>query len=226
MTRGIFVTGTDTGVGKTRVAVALLQGLAAQGVRAIGMKPVAAGILPGEAGNADVTALIDAAGVAAEIADINPFCYAQPIAPHLAAEQQGTSIDLDTIAAAYARLAARSDAIVVEGAGGASTPLSERTDMLDIATRLGLPVLLVVGIRLGCVNHALLTANAIRARGLELAGWVANRIDPAMPAATANVATLARMLAAPLVADLPWQGAAGNSPPIRGAALAALRLAG
>jgi dethiobiotin synthetase len=226
MTRGIFVTGTDTGVGKTRVAVALLQGLAAQGVRAVGMKPVAAGVLPGEARNADVTALIGAAGVAAPIADINPFCYAQPIAPHLAAAQEGRGIDLDTIAAAYASLAARSDAIVVEGAGGASTPLSERADMLDIAARLGLPVLLVVGIRLGCLNHALLTANAIRARGLELAGWVANRIDPAMPAATANVATLARMLAAPLVADLPWQDAAGSPPPIRGAALAALRLAG
>ena len=98
--------------------------------------------------------------------------------------------------------------------------------MLDVAARLGLPVLLVVGIRLGCLNHALLTVNAIRARGLEFAGWVANRIDPAMPAATANVATLARMLAAPLVADLPWQGAAGSPPPIRGAALAALRLAG
>ena len=225
MTRGIFVTGTDTGVGKTRVAVALLRGLAADGVRAIGMKPVAAGTLSGEARNADVTALIDAAGVAAEIADINPFSYPQPIAPHLAAARQGTGIDVETIAVAYTRLAARSEAVVVEGAGGALTPLSERTDMLDIAARLGLPVLLVVGVRLGCLNHALLTAQAIRARGLELAGWVANRIDPAMPEVAANVATLARMLAAPLIADLAWQTAAGDAAVIRGAALATLRLA-
>ena len=226
MTRGIFVTGTDTGVGKTRVAVALLRGLAADGVRAIGMKPVAAGTLPGEARNADVTALIDAAGVAAEIADINPYSYPQPIAPHLAAARRGTGIDVETIAAAYTRLAARSEAVVVEGAGGALTPLSERTDMLDIAARLGLPVLLVVGVRLGCLNHALLTAQAIRARGLELAGWVANRIDPAMPEAAANVATLARMLAVPLIADLSWRTGAGDAAIIRGAALAALRLTG
>ena len=226
MTRGIFVTGTDTGVGKTRVAVALLRGLAADGVRAIGMKPVAAGILPGEARNADVTALIDAAGVAADVADINPYSYPQPIAPHLAAARQGTGIDMGIIAAAYARLAARSAAVVVEGAGGALTPLSERTDMLDIAARLGLPVLLVVGVRLGCLNHALLTAQAIRARGLELVGWVANRIDPAMPEAAANVATLARMLAAPLIADLAWRTGADDAAGIRGAALAALRLTG
>jgi dethiobiotin synthetase len=226
MTRGIFVTGTDTGVGKTRVAVALLRGLAADGVRAIGMKPVAAGTLAGEARNADVTALIDAAGVAAEIADINPYSYPQPIAPHLAAARQGIGIDVETIAAAYARLAARSAAVVVEGAGGALTPLTQRTDMLDIAARLGLPVLLVVGIRLGCLNHALLTAQAIRARGLELVGWVANRIDPAMPEAAANVATLARMLAAPLIADLAWRTGAGDAAVIRGAALAALRLTG
>jgi dethiobiotin synthetase len=224
MTRGIFVTGTDTGVGKTYVAAALLRGLAAAGVRAIGMKPVAVGILPGEARNADVTALIAAAGVAAEIADINPFSYRQPIAPHLAAAQEGTGIDLETIAAAYARLAAQSDAVVVEGAGGALTPLSERTDMLDIAARLGLPVLFVVGVRLGCLSHALLTAQAIRARGLELVGWAANRIDPAMPAAAANVAALSRMLPAPLIADLAWQGATGDAAVIRGAALATLRL--
>lgn len=226
MTRGIFVTGTDTGVGKTRVAAALLRGLAAAGVRALGMKPVAAGIERGQARNADVAALIAAAGAAADIADINPYSFAQPMAPHLAAAAAGIVIDLETIAAACARLAARADAVVVEGAGGAMTPLSERTDMLDIAARLGLPVLLVVGIRLGCLNHALLTAQAIRARGLELAGWAANRIDPAMGEADANVATLVRILPAPLIADFPWTIAGGAGAPIRGAALAVLRLAG
>jgi dethiobiotin synthetase len=224
--RGIFVTGTDTGVGKTRVAAALLRGLAAAGVRALGMKPVAAGIERGQARNADVAALIAAAGAAADIADINPYSFAQPMAPHLAAAVAGTVIDLETIAAACARLAARADAVVVEGAGGAMTPLSERTDMLDIAARLGLPVLLVVGIRLGCLNHALLTAQAIRARGLALAGWAANRIDPAMREADANVATLVRILPAPLIADFPWTSAGGAAAPVRGAALAVLRLAG
>jgi dethiobiotin synthetase len=223
MTRGIFVTGTDTGVGKTRVAVALLRGLAADGIRAIGMKPVAAGTLPGEACNADVAALIAAAGVAAARADVNPYSFAPPIAPHLAAARAGTPIDLDVIAAAYARLAARAEAVVVEGAGGAMAPLSARTDMLDIAARLRLPVLLVVGVRLGCLNHALLTAQAIRARGLELAGWIANRIDPAMPEAAANVAALSRMLAAPLLADIAWQAASDTTPPLPRAVLAALR---
>ena len=223
MTRGLFVTGTDTGVGKTRVAAALLSGLAADGVRAIGMKPVASGIVPGETCNADVAALTAAAGVAAQLADVNPYAFAPAIAPQLAAARARVVIDVEIIAAAYARLAAQADAVVVEGAGGAMTPLSDRADMLDIAARLGLPVLLVVGVRLGCINHALLTAQAVRARGLELVGWAASRIDPAMPEADANVATLARLLAAPLIADLPWQPAA-SAAPIRGAALAALRI--
>ncbi len=224
MTRGIFVTGTDTGVGKTRVAAALLRGLAADGVRAVGMKPVASGVEPGETCNADVAALAAAAGVAAAIADVNPYAFAPAIAPHLAAARTGAVIDVETIAAAYARLAAQADAVVVEGAGGAMTPLSDRADMLDIAVRLGLPVLLVVGVRLGCINHALLTAQAVRARGLELVGWAASRIDPAMAQADANVATLSRLLAAPLIADLRWQAGAAAAAPIRGSALAALRL--
>ncbi len=140
--------------------------------------------------------------------------------------RRGTVIELRTIAAAYARLAARAQAVVVEGAGGVFSPLSDATDMLDIAARLGLPALLVVGVRLGCLNHALLSVQAIRARGLELAGWVANRIDPAMAAADANVATLVRIVPAPLIADLRWQADAAAAAPIAGAALAALRLVG
>jgi len=215
--RGLFVTGTDTGVGKTVVAAALLRGLVADGVRALGMKPVAAGIEPGRSRNADVDALVAAGNVAAPLADVNPYAFDAPIAPHLAAARSGTVIDLERIASAYGRLAARADAVVVEGAGGALVPLSRRSDMLDIAARLGLPVLLVVGVRLGCLNHALLTALAISARGLRLVGWVANRIDAAMPEAEANVETLARLLPAPLIADLPWHGAATGAPPIRGA---------
>jgi dethiobiotin synthetase len=203
MSRGLFVTGTDTGVGKTVVSVSLL--LALRGVcRAAGMKPVAAGIDAGETLNADVRALIAAGNVDAPLCDFNPYSFAPPIAPELAARAVRTTIDVEVIAAAYVRLAERVDRVVVEGAGGALVPLTRRTDMLDIPRHLGIPVLLVVGVRLGCLNHALLSALAIGARGLVLAGWVANRIDPAMREGDANVATLAERLPAPLVADVAW----------------------
>ncbi|MET0168377.1 MAG: dethiobiotin synthase [Vicinamibacterales bacterium] len=205
MTHGIFVTGTDTGVGKTVVAAALLRALVGAGYRAIGMKPVAAGIAIGETVHADARALIAAGNVMAPIADVSPFAFALPIAPELAARAAGTTIDLDRIAAAYARLGTTADAIVVEGAGGAVVPLSRTSDMLDIPVRLALPVLLVVGIRLGCLNHALLSALAIAARGLRFAGWVANRIDPDMMASDANVAALVERLPAPLCADFAWR---------------------
>jgi dethiobiotin synthetase len=218
MGQGIFVTGTDTGVGKTRVAVALLRGLAADGHRVVGMKPVAAGIDAGADANADVLALAAASTVAVARADANPYAFAPAIAPHLAAARAGVAIDLARCAAAYDRLAAASDFVVVEGAGGALVPLGDRIDMLDLAQRLGLPLLLVVGIRLGCLNHALLSALALRGRGLPLAGWVANRIDPAMSEADANVAALSERLGAPLVADLRWSPADGAPSPIRGAA--------
>jgi dethiobiotin synthetase len=220
LAQGIFVTGTDTGVGKTRVAVALLRGLAADGHQVVGMKPVAAGIDPGCDANADVAALAAASTFAADPADANPYAFAPAIAPHLAAERAGVAIDVERCAQAYARLAARADFVVVEGAGGALVPLGGGADMLDLPRRLGLPVLLVVGVRLGCLNHALLTALAIRARGLALAGWVANRIDPAMDEADANVRALATLLAAPPLADLGWDTEQAPPAPLRGAVAA------
>lgn len=223
MTRGIFICGTDTGVGKTVVAAALLRTLVAQGLRAVGMKPVATGIGPHATVNIDVALLIAAGNVAAPLADVNPFSFAPGVAPHLAAAKVGVAIDLGAIAAAYARLAARADVVIVEGAGGALVPLGARTDMLDIPARLGLPVLLVVGIRLGCLNHALLSALAINARGPRFAGWVANRIDPAMPEADANVAALMQRLPGPLVADIGWH--AGHAQALR-LPVAALRVLG
>jgi dethiobiotin synthetase len=204
MTRGVFVTGTDTGVGKTVVATLLLRALADARHRAVGMKPVAAGFATGESVSADVKSLIEAGNVEAPIADVNPFSFDLAAAPELAARAAGTCIELDRIEAAYARLAALADAIVVEGAGGVLVPLSPRADMLDIPARLGLPVLLVVGIRLGCLNHALLSALAINARGVRFAGWVANRIDRAMKDADANVSLLAERLPVPLLADIRW----------------------
>ena len=203
--RGIFITGTDTGVGKTVIAVAILRALVAEGVRAVGMKPVAAGFAPGTTVNADVAALMAAGNVDAPRDEVNPYSFGAAIAPHLAAARVGVAMEVDAIARAYRRLSARAEVVVVEGAGGALVPLGPRADMLDIATALGLPVVLVVGMRLGCLNHALLAALAVSARGLPLAGWVANRIDPSMEAASANVAALAERLPAPLVADVGWR---------------------
>jgi len=221
-TRGIFISGTDTGVGKTRMAVALLRLLVASGVRAVGMKPVAAGISSGARVNADVDALLAAGNVAAPAAEVNPFSFAPAIAPHLAAAQAGVAIDLESIASAYRRLCARADVVVVEGAGGVLVPLNAKVDMLDVAARLGVPILLVVGIRLGCLNHALLSAHAISTRGLAFGGWIANRIDPAMAAADDNVATLAQRLPAPLIADVDWCEGQGQDACIGSEALAAL----
>ncbi len=206
MTAGLFVTGTDTGVGKTRVAEALLRALVAARLKAVGMKPVSAGIAPGASANADVDALRLAGNVDAPLAERNPFAYTPPIAPHVAAEEAHRPIRMESIVAAYARLAARADAVVVEGAGGVLVPLGGGADMLDIAAALRLPVLLVVGVRLGCLNHALLSELAIRARGLVCAGWVANRIDPAMERADESVRTLDALLGAPRVASAAWGG--------------------
>ena len=201
--RGIFVTGTDTGIGKTVVATLLLRALCAAGVRCVGMKPIAAGF--GDRGvNDDVLALAAAANVAAPVNDRNPYAFADAVAPHLAAQACGTTIDIDVIVAAARRLAANTDALIVEGAGGALVPLDSSHDMLDVAVALELPVLLVVGLRLGCLNHALLSALAIRRRGLVLRGWVANTFSAPMPLADRNVATLKDRLGAPVaVIDSP-----------------------
>ncbi len=204
MTRGLFITGTDTGVGKTVFACALLRAFAAHGLRAVGMKPIAAGIVPGATCNADVAAFAAAGNVEAPLALRNPFAFAPAIAPHLAAAEAGVAIDLARIREAYDQLAARADRVVVEGAGGVYVPLDARGDMLDVARSLSLPVVLVVGMRLGCLNHALLSAHAIRARGLALAGWVANLVDPAMARIDANLAALDERLPAPRIAIMDW----------------------
>lgn len=204
MTASLFVTGTDTGIGKTHACVAILRGLVAEGRRAVGMKPVAAGIDAGATTNADVDALARAGNVEAPLPERNPYGFAAAIAPHAAAAREGRMIDLERIVDAHDRLAARADVVVVEGAGGPLVPLDGRHDMLDIAKRLGSPVLLVVGVRLGCLNHALAAEIAIRGRGLVLAGWIANRIDPAMEAAESSIAVLAARLPAPMLTEIAW----------------------
>jgi dethiobiotin synthetase len=183
------------------VATALVRALAQRGVRVAGMKPVAAGIEAGERDNADVRALMHASNVDAPSALVNPYAFAESIAPHAAAACEGRAIDLTVLKDAYAQLAAKADAVIVEGAGGALVPLDRRHDMLDVAVAFRLPVLLVVGVRLGCINHALLSALAVRGRGLALAAWVATRIDPAMRAPQASVDALRERLAAPCIGD-------------------------
>jgi dethiobiotin synthetase len=201
MSKGLFITGTDTGIGKTTLACALLRKYAAEGWRAVGMKPIAAG---GGEDNDDLVALAAAGNVDAPLPERCPYPFADAVAPHLAARGAGVTIELDRIRKSYEDLTARAERIVVEGAGGALSPLDDRRDMLDIARALGLPVLMVVGIRLGCLNHALLTSLAIRARGLELVGWVANSIDPTMKLQDENAAALERWLPAPRIASIRW----------------------
>lgn len=211
--RGVFVAGTDTGVGKTYVACALLRALRACGLRAAGMKPIAAGIDAHETVNADVAALAEADALEVPLRARNPYAFADPIAPHLAARDRGVTVELAVVAAAFRELAQVADAIVVEGAGGVRVPVAPGIDMLDIARRLRLPVVLVVGMRLGCLNHALLSADAIAARGLTLAGWVANRIDPSMLRADDNVRELRRLVRAPLLADVAYGAPAAFAGP-------------
>ncbi len=203
---GLFITGTDTGVGKTRVATALLRAFARRGLRAVGMKPVAAGCerIDGALVSEDVAALVAASNVNLSVDLINPYRFQAAIAPHLAAELAGETISLQKIRDAYVVLAARADRVVVEAAGGFLVPLNEHEDFGDLARLLELPVLLVVGMRLGCLNHALLTAEAVQRRGLQFAGWVANRLDAQMPAFEQNVHALRERLRVPLLGTIPF----------------------
>jgi len=200
-----FVTGTDTEVGKTLVSCALVHHLRKTHARVVGMKPVAAGTIdtPNGPDNEDAVALRAAGSVQVPRELDNPYCLPLPMSPHLAARAAGQVIDLGVLVDRYHQLAALADVVVVEGAGGFHVPLNDTETGADLARRLGLPVVLVVGLRLGCLNHALLTAEAIRARGLRLAGWVANRVDPAMSAADDNIAYLTDRLGAAPWADVP-----------------------
>lgn len=206
----LFVTGTDTGVGKSLVSAALLHALAKHSSgrypRVAGMKPIAAGtrLLDGQEVNDDVLALRAASTVRVPPHLDNPVLLRQPLSPHLAAAHENTRIAIAHIADCHRQLLLLADAVVVEGAGGFLVPLSANETGADLAQALNLPVILVVGLRLGCLNHALLTAEAIAARGLTLAGWVANQIDPAMAAVAGNRAFLQARLAAPLLAQIPF----------------------
>ncbi|MGY8526305.1 dethiobiotin synthase [Paracidovorax citrulli] len=212
-----FVTGTDTGIGKTHASAALLHAFAQAGWRSAGMKPVASGCEwvedasgAGAWRNEDVEQLRAAGTVRVPTRLTCPYLLRTPCSPHLAAQAERVRIEPEPIEQAMRELLSHTDALVVEGVGGFRVPLasgSDGWDTADLVQRLALPVVLVVGIRLGCLNHAMLTVEAVRARGLRLAGWIANRIDPDMMLADANIATLEDALRAqqmPLLGVLPW----------------------
>ena len=209
MSGGVFITGTDTGVGKTLVSATLLAALNAAGCNAVGMKPVASGCSETADGlrNDDAERLIAHSAGSLDYRLVNPYALATPIAPHLAAADAGTQIRLDPIVAGFAALSTNADCVVVEGVGGWAVPLSPTLMQADLVRALQLPVVLVVGLRLGCINHALLSARAIQNDGCTLIGWIGNGIDPAMARLDDNIATLRARLPAPLLGVLPASAA-------------------
>jgi len=199
MSQAWFVTGTDTGVGKTYASVALLHALRGRGLRAVGMKPVASGCEPGGAGwqNEDALALQAASDPRPDYADVNPYALPVATAPQLAARDAGIVVALPPLLEAFARLSAGADAVVVEGAGGWLAPMGDGLDQSAMARAVGGQVLLVVGLRLGCLSHARLTARAIEADGCRLAGWIGNRVDPDFDRVDDYLALLDAALPAP-----------------------------
>ena len=205
MNRGVFITGTDTDCGKTEVALAMLRGLRERGIRAAGFKPVAAGANrhDGELQNADALALQAAGAGEFPYSTVNPYCFEPAVAPHLAAAEAGVVIDPQTVVSACTELASSSDFVVAEGAGGWRVPLALQLDMQELALLLGFPVVLVVGLRLGCLNHALLSEQAILASGAPFLGWIGSQVDPGMERLNGNVETLLRQLRVPCLGVLP-----------------------
>ena len=207
--RGIFITGTDTGVGKTVVACALVRAFRAQGLKVGVMKPVASGSqrTPDGLRNEDALALMSAAGTTRPYGDVNPYCFEPPISPHIAAKEASIAVDASIIKHHYDALAAECDSVVVEGAGGWFAPINDHQTMADLAWALSIPVLMVVGVKLGCLNHAQLTRQAIEAHGVSFAGWIANGIDAAMVRGPENLAALERLLGEPPLAIIPHASA-------------------
>jgi len=202
----LFITGTDTGVGKTLVSVSLVKALVKHGLRVSVMKPIASGSEHTPAGlrNADALALAEASNVTVPYATTNPYCFEPAISPHIAAEEAKIDVDVGLIKSQFEALAGGADFVVVEGAGGWYAPISRTQWMADLPKALGIPTLLVVGVRLGCLNHALLSKQAIEAAGVEWAGWVANAIDPTLERAAENLSSLERMLGSEPLAVFPF----------------------
>jgi dethiobiotin synthetase len=203
---GLFVTGTDTGIGKTVIACALVRAFAARGERVAVMKPIASGSERAPEGlrNEDALALLEASNVPLAYGQVNPYCFEPAISPHIAAEDVRIEVDLAKIASIFEQIRHLGDRVIVEGAGGWLAPINARESMADLARALRVPALLVVGLRLGCLNHAQLSRLAIEAAGVPFAGWVANRMQPAMEREAENLATLERRLGGPPLALVPF----------------------
>ncbi|HEY8586365.1 MAG TPA: dethiobiotin synthase [Rhodanobacter sp.] len=225
MIDAIFIAGTDTGIGKTHASCALLHALRAAGHRTCGMKPVASGCAPTAHGlRNDDAAALQACGSDPELPYglINPVALRDPLSPHLAAAHDGVVVSLDSLRSAFEQLRGRHQRVVVEGIGGWLVPLAPGLFASDIARQWQLPVILVVGLRLGCLNHALLSARAIVADGCRLLGWIANRVDPTMDAPKENLATLRELLPAPCLGVLPHGVPPAQASACLAAAVAAL----
>lgn len=209
MSRGLFVTGTDTEIGKTWCSLGLIARLQQDGHRVAAMKPVASGChiaAEGSLRNDDALKLQSQASSLLPYELVNPYAFEPAIAPHIAAMQSGTTIRLETIVSHFEQLRQRADITVVEGVGGWQVPLNDSQYVADLAHALGLPVILVVGLRLGCINHALLSAESIRARGCTLAGWIGNSVDPDMQQQDVNIQSIAERIGAPLLGIIPNMG--------------------
>jgi dethiobiotin synthetase len=206
MSSAFFITGTDTNIGKTHVAKLLLEIAHTRGFSTLGLKPVSAGCTErdGELVNQDAWELMERSSIKPSYAEVNPIALREAMAPHIAAEREGRSLQVQELAAHCRQMIKQAEFAVIEGAGGWQVPINPTETMADLAVSIGCPVVLVVGMRLGCINHALLSAEAIQNSGLRLAGWVANLIDPDMVAATENILTLEQRLHAPRIATLPW----------------------
>lgn len=206
MSNTFFITGTDTAIGKTYVAKLLLEMAGKRGLTTLGLKPVSAGCVErnGQLVNQDAWELMECSSIQPSYKDVNPAALREAMAPHIAAEREGCPLDAKVLATHCSRMMQQADFIVIEGAGGWQVPLNAEETMADLAIGIACPVVLVVGMRLGCINHALLSANAIQNAGLRLAGWVANLVDADMAVPTENIATLEQRLHAPRIGTLPW----------------------
>jgi dethiobiotin synthetase len=209
MSKGLFITGTDTGIGKTRVTLSLMEELKKQGHRVAGMKPIASGaILKNEKlVNEDAELILRSCSKQTDYELINPTVFELPVSPHIAASKANEIIDLDLINASYSQLASKNDIVIVEGVGGWRVPLSADTTLADLVRKLDLPVMLVVGLRLGCINHAILTAEAIKADGLSLHGWVSNQVEKDYLFAEDTINTLKISLSCPYMASFSFNDA-------------------
>ena len=206
MAQGYFITGTDTGIGKTWSTVALMQYFKNQGKTVIGMKPVASGCekIDGQLKNEDALLLQQHASIVLPYQDVNPYAFALPVSPHIAADKQGVEIELEKIKAQYQQLEKRADVVLVEGVGGWMVPLNERQTVADLALHMDLPVIVVVGVRLGCINQAKLTFAAIQQAGVKSQGWIASCVDKDMLMIDENIQTLCLSTELPLLAVLPY----------------------